>query len=62
MSGSSDQESSNSSSEKERKIWEKPELRRLKLSDDEIEALRQSDDPAALLKELWSKIKERDRG
>jgi hypothetical protein len=52
MSRSTDQDT-----DKERKPWTKPELRRIDLTDDEREALRNSDDPMALLLTMKAKLK-----
>lgn len=35
-----------------KKPWTKPELKKIKLTDDEVAALRASDDPMALLMKL----------
>lgn len=40
----------------ERKAWTKPELRRFKLTEEEVSALRASDDPMALLLKLKPEI------
>ena len=56
------QKSSKPASERERKVWKKPELRRLKLTEEEVDEVRHSDDPEALLRELLPAIKERDAG
>lgn len=38
--------------EKGTEFWEKPELRKIDLTDEEVEQLRASDDPMALLLKL----------
>jgi hypothetical protein len=59
MSQGSDDPPAGSDLGKARKPWKKPELRRVKLEDDEVAALRQSDDPVALLRRMWPGLKDR---
>jgi len=46
---------------KARKPWTKPVLRRFKLTEEETEALRASDDPEALLAKMRPEIEARSR-
>lgn len=43
------------------KPWKKPELRRVKLTDGEAAALRQSDNPQGLLRRMWPEVRDRDQ-
>lgn len=54
-----DEQQADPGSKKVQKAWEKPEIRRGKLTEEELAALRQSDDPEGLLRKMWPDLKGR---
>lgn len=61
MSRTTDRQGAGPNSEKARKPWKKPEIRRVTLTAGEVAALRQSDDPGGLLRNMWPDAKSRER-
>lgn len=61
MGRKTDHQPAGPDSQKARKPWKKPEIRRVTLTGEELTALRQSDDPEGLLRKMWPEVKGRDQ-